>query len=90
MDADDKRERQVEVTRGHHAKQILDNPVWDTTFLGYETSLREWIESPETVSDDVLEARRMLIALRRLRRDIETTMQTGHLAEMQLRGKTNE
>ena len=85
MNEDDRRARVHEVKDSQHAKAIIENPVWQRVFDGYVENLQAWMEEPGTEDDLVLEARRRLLSLRRVRKDLETALETGKLAEIQLR-----
>ncbi len=80
----DENARIREQARASQARQILDSPLWQEAWAATVTRLREWMESPSSSEDTVLEARRMLIAAERVRKDLEHTLQTGELATLQL------
>lgn len=84
MTPEDENARRVEVERGHLAKQITDNPLWAETLNGYETALLARMVDPAATDDQALEARKMVVVVRRVRRDIEAILTTGKLALMQL------
>ena len=63
------------------AKQIVDNPLWEEFFETVEQSLiKSWADSqsPEYREDTW----RYMQVLRRLKRYVETILQTGQMAEM--------
>lgn len=70
--------------RAHLAKQVIENPVWEEAWSHYQDTLRAHMENPEATDDTVLEARKGLIVLNRIRRRIEQAMTTGDMAAMQL------
>lgn len=73
-----------ERNRAHQARIILDSPLWEESFQLYEDRLREHYESPANTDEIALEARRGLIALRRVRKHMETIFNTGKLADIEL------
>ena len=85
MDEEDLRLRREEARDGQHAKLILDNPLWQRVYEEAERNLKRFMEEPSTLDEDVLEARRGLIALRRVKKNIETAMTTGDMAVLQIR-----
>jgi len=80
----DENARIRERERGRLAQLVTDNAVYQQAWADMETNLRAHMESSSSADDTVLEARRMLIALRRLRRTLEDAMTTGKMAEIQM------
>lgn len=87
---DDKAERQREVERAHQASRILDCPLWAEVWDGYRGALLDRMTSPATLDDDVLVARRMLVAVEQVQSDLTEILTTGELAQMQLEEAKNE
>jgi hypothetical protein len=71
-----------EQRRGHEAKRILDSPLWAEAY----ESLAKRLNTDMLNGDDdtTLEAKRRLLALYDVRKQLETVLRTGALAEMQL------
>jgi len=80
----DENARIRERERGRLAQLVTDNAVYQQAWADMEANLRAHMESSSSADDTVLEARRMLIALRRLRRTLEDAMTTGKMAEIQM------
>ena len=70
--------------QGHRAQQIIDNPLFVETWEKMDARLMRIMSDPSTADDAVLEARRGLIVLRRLKSEIETVLKTGEMASTQL------
>ena len=70
--------------RAHLAKQLLDNPVWQEAWTRYEENLRGHMEDPASSDEVVLTAHKALVVLKRVKRHIESTIDTGKMAEMEL------
>ena len=70
--------------RGHKARQILDNPVFQDAWSRMDANLVAVMSNPASVDEAVLEARRGLIVLRRLKKEIEREFETGNMANIQL------
>jgi hypothetical protein len=85
MNPDDESERLRERERGSKARQIVDNPLWAEAWTTLDAKLTDaWKASQTGMSE-----RRELIYLQlraaaEVRGHIETVLETGQLAEMQL------
>lgn len=73
-----------EQERAHLAKQITENPVWEEAWTALTENLRAHMEAPELSDEVVLEARRGLLILKRVREQIERVVNTGKLAQIEL------
>jgi hypothetical protein len=74
----------AERERGHKARQVLDNPVFKETWDRIDANLIAAMSSSTATDEAVLEARKGLIVLRRVRKEIEREFETGNLANIQL------
>ena len=70
--------------RANLAKQVLDNPLWQEAVEKVAKSYRSTMESETATDEAALEARRSLHLLKQVQRQIETVMQTGKMADMEL------
>ena len=82
MDNDDQLLKERE--QGHRAQLIIDNPLFVETWEKMDARLMRIMSDPSTADDAVMEARRGLIVLRRLKSEIETVLKTGEMANIQL------
>ena len=73
-----------ERNRGSQARAIIDSPLWEESFSVYRNALMEHMASISSTEEAVLEARRGLIALRRIKKHMETIFETGKLANISL------
>jgi len=73
-----------ERNRGHLAKQVMDNAVYQDVWAKFDANLLATITDGKTPDDRVLEARRGLIILRQIKRQIEKEFQTGLMATAEL------
>ena len=91
MDKDDELARRRERERASKAKQIIDNPLWDEAWIALESKLTEAWKSSQTGMAERRELIYMqLRAAAEVRGHIETVLETGQLAEMQLDEHTRE
>lgn len=73
-----------EVLRGNHAQDALNNPLIQEALSHYESELIEaWKTSPLKDVDGREKLRLMLAAHQAFRSYLETTLQTGKLAQVQ-------
>lgn len=91
MNKDDELSRRRESERGNKARQIIDNPLWDEAWTALESKLMDAWKSSQTGQME----RRELIYLQlraaaEVRGHIETVLETGQLAEMQLNEQQRE
>ncbi len=85
MDKDDELARRRERERASKARQIIDNPLWDEAWSTLETKLTEAWKSSQTGMAERRELIYMqLRAAAEVRGHIETVLETGLLAEMQI------
>lgn len=73
-----------ELDRAAHANQVVGSPLWDETWNTLRENLVSTLEQGEVSPEAVQEARRMLVTIRRVRRNFEEVIQTGKLARRQL------
>lgn len=84
MNPDEEQQLIRERERASKARPMLENPVWSETWEFMEGNLRAHMEAPESDEGTVLEARRMLIAVRRARKHVESIYTTGRMAQISL------
>ena len=82
----DEHKRIKEREEGDKARQILENPVFVDTWAKMDANLLSRMTDPGADDEVVLEAKRGLVILRRVKSEIERTMQTGQMAVMELNG----
>ena len=81
-------ERLRERERGLRAQAIIENEICSEVWEKMAENARTFMEMPETTDEDVLEARRMLIVLKRVKVQMETIFTTGNMAQMQIAADT--
>ena len=79
----------IERDRGAKAAQVLDNVIYQDAWARMEANLLATMTAPNTTDDAVLEAKRGLVILTRLQKELKTELETGQLAGMQLQEQTN-
>lgn len=85
MDKDDEVSRRRESERGRKAQQIIDSPLWEEAWTTLESRLMDAWKSSRTGETERRELIYMqLRAAAEVRGHIETVLETGRLAEMQL------
>lgn len=84
MDDDDRALRRAEMEEGHHAVQILNNPLWQSIWSEFSERMVDVMTNPRSSEDSVLEARNMFLVVQKVRQEIETALTTGQLATQQL------
>ncbi len=77
-------ERKAEVERAHKARMVLENPVYQEAWQFCEDNLLAHITSDETSDEQVLEARKTLKVLKNVKKHLNTIIDTGKMAEIQL------
>lgn len=89
MDDQDRRERRLEVDRGHRAQTFIEDPMIADLFDTYREALLDRMSDATTSDVDVLDCRRMLVVVQRVRNDLMTMATTGKLALQQLEDDRN-
>ncbi len=85
LDKDDELARRRERERASKARQIIDNPLWDEAWIALDAKLTDAWKSSQTGMAERRELIYMqLRAAAEVRGHIETVLETGQLAEMQL------
>ena len=84
MQPDDEHRRIKERERGQQARQIFDSPLWAEAYEALANEQMALILAATTPDDEVLECRRQILALHQVKRRLESVMQTGQMAAMQL------
>ncbi len=85
MDKDDELARRREREQASKAKQIVDNPLWDEAWTKLQTKLMgAWLTSETGQSERRELIYMQLRAAAEVRGHIETVLETGQLAEMQI------
>ena len=84
MNMDDEHQLLTERERGTLAQQIVENPVFMDAWESCADNLRAHMENPSVPDEVVLEARRGLLILNRVRAAVEEAMTTGKMASIQL------
>lgn len=91
MNDEDARLRRREVERGNLARKIIDNPLWMEAWTALEAKLMGAWKSSQTGQTERREMIYMqLRAAEEIRGVIETALQTGQIAEMQIDEHTRE
>ena len=70
--------------RGAKAQQILGNEIFQDVWSAMDANLTAAMTSPSATDEAVLEARRGLIILRRVKAEVERVLKTGEMANIQL------
>ena len=70
--------------RANLSQQVIDNPVWQEACDRVAKSYRSTMESASATDEAVLDARKSLLLLQQVRRQVETVMQTGKMANLEL------
>ena len=80
----EKEEHQLrrELDRAQQARAIIDSDIWAETWTSYTGNLLARMGSPDTPDDEVLAVRRMLVATRQARKDLEKLLETGEMAKI--------
>lgn len=74
-----------EIRRGEQARLLLENEIFKETFESVESGIiNAWRNSPIRDHDGHHELRLMLKLLTDVRRNVETVMQTGKMAKIQI------
>lgn len=84
MNEDDHRARLKEREIGIEAQRIFDSPVWKTAYEQVAGAYLGRVMSPATTPEETLEAKAQLLALHRVKRDMESMLITGQMATEQL------
>ncbi len=88
MKDDDIAKREGEIKRSHQAQQILGNPLWVESWEEITRNLLAHMEDMTFGPEETYEAKRQLAAVRTVRKRLETLIETGKLAAMQLEVET--
>ena len=84
MSDQDRHQREREIQEAHQALLLEGNALWQQMFARYREALIARMTNPSSTDDEVLETRRMLVAVRRVKTELEQALKTGDLAAMQL------
>ena len=84
MNPEDERKRIRERERGSEAKRIFDSTVWQESYESLAEAYVSAMLSENTSDEDTLELKRRILALSKIKSELSTVMETGHLAEIQL------
>ena len=85
MNNEDEKARLLERERANKARQIIDNPLWDEAWTTLDSKLTDaWKASQSGQSERRELIYMQLRAAAEVRGHIETVLETGRLAEMQL------
>ena len=87
MKPEDRTARQKEVERGHHAKRILDDPLYVTVWEDMENALLKVMTAPQTSNEELVKARDGLIILKKLQAKFAECVRTAEMAQQQLESK---
>ena len=76
------------INQGHKAQEILDNEVFQAAFDGIEREvIEQWTNSPARDVEGREKCWQYLMLLRKVRTHLVTTLETGKLANLDLRHK---
>lgn len=76
------------INQGHKAQEILDNEVFQAAFDGIEREvIEQWTNSPARDVEGREKCWQYLMLLRKVRTHLVTTLETGKLANLELRHK---
>lgn len=85
MDAHERAQLTEEDFRGEKARMILENPVYDESWTKVrEAIIKAWENAPIRDKEGQNELKLMLKLLVDARKNLETVMQTGKLARLQI------
>lgn len=92
MTPDDERARIKERQRGVLARQMFDNPLWDESYTTLVNDQIARLLSEATDDEETIKCKRRILALYDVKRHMQTILETGRMADMQLqeaKEKTN-
>ena len=78
------------IYEGARAREMLENEVFQAVFTDIEQELyTAWVNSPQRDSEGRESLHKYLMMLNRVKAHLTTTMETGQLAELDLKHKRN-
>ena len=82
--SDDSHLRREELARAEEARRILESPLWDQAFRAVESQYSDVFHLDVVDAERLQAAHASVRALRAVRQQLETHIQTGLLAERQM------
>ncbi len=80
---------ELAVVRGEQAMALRTNPLFDKAFADTRAGILEtWAQLPTSDSDSAKDLHRMLKCLDRVRKCIDTHVDTGRLAQKEIEGRS--
>lgn len=81
--------RELQVMRGEQAKQLQANPVFEQAFADTRAAILEvWAAMPTSDTESAKDLHRMLKCLDRVRKCVQTHIDTGKLAQKEIDGRS--
>lgn len=84
MNPEDERLRLVERERGAEAQKIIDSTVWHESYELLANDLNARMLSVSCSDEETLQCKKDLLALHKVKKNIENVLVTGELANKQL------
>ncbi len=89
MTPDDEALRLKESERGRQAVAILTSPIWDEAYTALVNAEMSRLMAKGLPDDEVLAAKRRVLAINDVKHALAEIMKTGQMAEMQLKEHNN-
>lgn len=79
---------EISTARAEEAQRLIDSPMFSQAFADTRTALLEaWASLENTNSDHAKDLHRMVKCLEKVRKCLETHIQTGKLAQKEIEGR---